>query len=180
MSTGIKGKVGPFELTWKKSPRGGPSGSTEIQLPDGKTVELRWKKDAEGIWIELPHGVFGYDISGYADDDGRTIYSVAQRQAPGNWTGIALMRAGEESAAAGAAAGPKKGVRVRAQMPGKIIAVSVKAGDMVEKDQPILVMEAMKMENVIRAPQAGKLGLVKVQAGQAVETGADLCVIDPV
>jgi biotin carboxyl carrier protein len=178
-STGLKGKVGPFELTWKKAPRG-PSGSTEIKLPDGKTVELRWKKDAEGIWIELPHGVFGYDISGHADDDGRTVYSLAQRQAPGNWAGLALMRAGEESAAAGAAAGPKKGMRVRAQMPGKIIAVSVKAGDVVEKDQPLLVMEAMKMENVIRAPQAGKLGQIKVQAGQAVETGADLCVIDPV
>jgi 3-methylcrotonyl-CoA carboxylase alpha subunit len=90
------------------------------------------------------------------------------------------MRAGEESAAAGAAAGPKKGVRVRAQMPGKIISISAKPGDVVEKEQPLLVMEAMKMENVIRAPQAGKIGQVKVTAGQAVETGADLCVIDPV
>lgn len=176
--SGMKGKVGPFELTWKTAPRG-PAGSTQVQLADGKTIELRWKKDAEGIWIELPHGVFGYDISGHADDDGRTVYAVTQRQAPGSWTGLSLLRAGEESAAAGAAAGPKKGMRVRAQMPGKIIAVSVKAGDMVEKDQPILVMEAMKMENVIRAPQAGKLGQVKVVAGQAVETGADLCVIDP-
>ncbi len=174
----LKGKVGSFELSWKSAPRG-PSGSTQVQLADGKTVELRWKKDAEGIWIELPHGVFGYDISGHVDDDGRTVYSMTQRQAPGAWTGLSFQRAGEESAAAGAAAGPKKGVRVRAQMPGKIIAISVKAGDVVEKDQPLLVMEAMKMENVIRAPQAGKLGQVKVTAGQAVETGADLCVIDP-
>jgi 3-methylcrotonyl-CoA carboxylase alpha subunit len=151
-----------------------------VQLSDGKTVELRWKKDAEGIWIELPHGVFGYDISGHADDEGRTVYTVSQRQAPGAWSGLSLMRAGEESAAAGAAAGPKKGVRVRAQMPGKIISISAKPGDVVEKEQPLLVMEAMKMENVIRAPQAGKIGQVKVTAGQAVETGADLCVIDPV
>jgi biotin carboxyl carrier protein len=44
----------------------------------------------------------------------------------------------------------------------------------VERGQPLLVMEAMKMENEIRASQAGKVIAVKVSEGQAVETGADL------
>ena len=44
----------------------------------------------------------------------------------------------------------------------------------------VIVMEAMKMENEIRAPQAGRVGNLKVLEGNAVETGTDLCVIDPV
>ena len=72
----------------------------------------------------------------------------------------------------------KKNLRVRAQMPGKILRLNLKAGDSVEKGQTILVMEAMKMENEIRAPHSGKVSHLKVSEGQAVETGADLCVIE--
>ncbi len=68
----------------------------------------------------------------------------------------------------------KKGVRVRAQMPGKIVRILVQPGAEVQRGQPLLVMEAMKMENEIRASQAGKVVAVKVSEGQAVETGADL------
>ena len=64
-------------------------------------------------------------------------------------------------------------------MPGKILRISVKAGDSVEKGQALLVMEAMKMENEIRASHSGKIAALKVSEGQAVETGADLCLIDP-
>ncbi|MFN7685823.1 MAG: biotin/lipoyl-containing protein, partial [Oligoflexia bacterium] len=65
-------------------------------------------------------------------------------------------------------------VRVRAQMPGKIVKVMVAQGQTVEKDQILLVMEAMKMENPIKASQAGVVVKVTVTEGQAVETGADL------
>ena len=71
----------------------------------------------------------------------------------------------------------KKSARVRAQMPGKILRISVKIGEVVEKGQTLMVMEAMKMENEIRATQSGLIDQVKVSEGQAVETGADLCTI---
>lgn len=173
----IKGKVGKFELTWKSVPRG-PQGSAHVEIA-GKTYSVAWRRDADGLWLELPYGVYGYDLEGDLNDDGRLLYSVTQRGGSGHWAGLSFMRLGEEQAV-GAAAGAKKGVRVRAQMPGKIIRVLTQTGAMVEKDQPILVMEAMKMENEIRAPQAGKVGTLKVNEGQAVETGADLCVIEPV
>jgi biotin carboxyl carrier protein len=63
-------------------------------------------------------------------------------------------------------------------MPGKIVRILVKLGDVVAKDQPILVMEAMKMENQIKATQAGKVSKISVTEGQALETGAELLVIE--
>jgi biotin carboxyl carrier protein len=49
--------------------------------------------------------------------------------------------------------------------------VLVAVGDEVEKDQGLLVIEAMKMENEIRAPAAGKVKEIRVAPGQAVESG---------
>ena len=62
-------------------------------------------------------------------------------------------------------------------MPGKIIRVLVQEGAEVQKDQPLLVMEAMKMENEIRSPQNGVVGQLKVSEGSTVESGADLIIL---
>jgi biotin carboxyl carrier protein len=53
-----------------------------------------------------------------------------------------------------------------------VLSVSVKTGDEVKEGDALLVLEAMKMENVIRAPQTGILSEVLPVAGQAVEKGA--------
>jgi biotin carboxyl carrier protein len=60
---------------------------------------------------------------------------------------------------------------VSAPMPGVILEVHVKAGDRVERGQPIVVLEAMKMHNLIGAPRAGKIADVCVAPGQAVGHG---------
>ncbi|MDQ1761332.1 acetyl/propionyl/methylcrotonyl-CoA carboxylase subunit alpha [Achromobacter aegrifaciens] len=64
-----------------------------------------------------------------------------------------------------------------APMPGKIISISVKAGDTVEKGQPLLVMEAMKMEHTISAPADGKVSEVFYGVGDQVTEGAELVAI---
>ncbi|MGE8687521.1 MAG: acetyl/propionyl/methylcrotonyl-CoA carboxylase subunit alpha [Achromobacter sp.] len=64
-----------------------------------------------------------------------------------------------------------------APMPGKIISISVKAGDTVEKGQPLLVMEAMKMEHTISAPADGKVAEVFYAVGDQVTEGAELVAI---
>ena len=63
-------------------------------------------------------------------------------------------------------------------MPGKIVTVLVTVGDTVEKDQGVLVVEAMKMENELRAAAAGVVQEIRVQPGQAVETGEILARIE--
>lgn len=173
----LKGCVGDFEFEFKTIPSG-PTGSAHVEV-QGRRIEVRWRRDADGLWLELPNGVYGFDLDGEVSDEGGVSYRVTEREHGQIWAGVSFRRAGEQSAAA-AAGGAKKGMRVRAQMPGKIIRVMTQVGAVVEKDQPLIVMEAMKMENEIRAPQAGKVGQLKVTEGQAVETGADLCIIDPV
>jgi biotin carboxyl carrier protein len=67
--------------------------------------------------------------------------------------------------------------RLVSPMPGRVVRVLAEAGADVEAGQGLVVVEAMKMENELRAPRAGRLTEVAVREGQAVETGALLAVI---
>jgi len=73
------------------------------------------------------------------------------------------------SAANAAPTGPAP---IIAPMPGLIVRVNVSVGDKVEAGQGIVVMEAMKMENELRATAAGTVNSVNVTSGTAVEKGA--------
>ena len=64
------------------------------------------------------------------------------------------------------------GENLSSGMPGKIVKVLVKSGDVVKKDEPILIMEAMKMENEMRADSDVKIKSVHVKEGDSVEAGA--------
>ncbi|MFC4871300.1 acetyl-CoA carboxylase biotin carboxyl carrier protein subunit [Negadavirga shengliensis] len=58
---------------------------------------------------------------------------------------------------------------VRAPMPGLILDVKVKAGDKVKKNDVLLVLEAMKMENALKSPRSGIIQKVNVSQGNGVE-----------
>jgi biotin carboxyl carrier protein len=66
---------------------------------------------------------------------------------------------------------------VVAPMPGKVVRVLVRPGDEVQEGQGLLVVEAMKMENELRAVRPGRVLEVSVVEGTAVEAGARLCVV---
>ena len=68
--------------------------------------------------------------------------------------------------------------RLTAPMPGKVIAVLVEAGAVVEKGTPLIVMEAMKMEHTIGAPTAGTVTEVLYAVGDQVADGAQLLVVE--
>jgi biotin carboxyl carrier protein len=74
----------------------------------------------------------------------------------------------------GVAGGP---VDVRAIIPGRIAAVNVASGDAVTAGQQVLVLEAMKMQNELRAPRDGTVDRVAVAVGENVEVGDLLVVI---
>ena len=67
--------------------------------------------------------------------------------------------------------------RVIAPMPGKVVRVLVQAGDAVRARQPLVVVEAMKMENELRAGRDGTVADIHAQEGASVEAGALLIVI---
>jgi biotin carboxyl carrier protein len=67
--------------------------------------------------------------------------------------------------------------RVIAPMPGRVVRVLVAVGDTVTARQAVVLVEAMKMENELRAPKSGVVTQVLVQEGTAIETGAILVVV---
>ncbi len=58
---------------------------------------------------------------------------------------------------------------LRSPMPGMVVKVLVEEGELVTREQPLLIVEAMKMQNEIAAPEAGRIVNLAVKPGQAVE-----------
>ena len=83
-------------------------------------------------------------------------------------------RASRDRTAAGAAGGP---LEIRAIIPGRIASVAVAPGDTVEAGQTLLAVEAMKMQNELRAPRAGTVTRVPAGVGATVEVGDILVVL---
>jgi pyruvate carboxylase subunit B len=79
------------------------------------------------------------------------------------------------SGKAAAARGPAPLV---APMPGLVVRVETSVGEVVQAGQPLVVMEAMKMENELRSPATGTVSAIKAVVGQAVEKGAVLIELD--
>lgn len=147
----IEGREREVDVTFQ------PSGAAEVHL-DGKRVDV----DARRIGgaVSLRFGDRVYDVLAAGADEvqiaagaARTIGSVVSERA-------ATKR--------GAAAG-KSAKELRAPMPGRVVRVLVKAGDEVKAGQPLVVIEAMKMENELRASAAATVASVHVSEGASVE-----------
>jgi 3-methylcrotonyl-CoA carboxylase alpha subunit len=68
--------------------------------------------------------------------------------------------------------------RIAAPMPGAVVAVLVEEGQAVERNQPLMVIEAMKMEHTLRAPAAGRVVKLRVARGDQVTEGAELVTLE--
>lgn len=100
--------------------------------------------------------------------------------APAQAAAPAAAPAAAAPAAAPAPAAPVNlaaGETVEAPMPGNIIRVDVKQGDIVKAGQILIILEAMKMENEIVSPKDGTVAQVVTSKGSVVDTGAPLVVI---
>jgi biotin carboxyl carrier protein len=126
---------------------------------DGQTLSL------------LVDNVWSRDITVVPDPDGRLMVGVGGARVPVNLNGG---RRGRGRDVGHDGSGPE---RIPSPMPGKVVRVLVAAGDAVKTRQPLLVVEAMKMENEIRAGRDGVVADVPVRPGQSVDAGALLVVI---
>ncbi len=92
--------------------------------------------------------------------------------------GIVSLTATVELAAPGQSSRGKteavKAVQIRSQITGKVLKVLVGVGDHVAQGDPLMIVEAMKMENRVFAPQAGTVTQIAVKDGDAVQTGREL------
>lgn len=101
------------------------------------------------------------------------VYEVEMEEVTAE-TSTAITEAAKSAPKAGptpAAGLVSDGQKVDAPMPGTILNVAVKAGEVVKKGQVLVVLEAMKMENEIVSPIDGKVASVGVSKGDAVNTG---------
>ena len=106
-----------------------------------------------------------YDVT--VDEKGNGGEAVAPSAAP-------AVKAAAPAPAAAPAKAAQGNISVTAPMPGKVLAVKVNVGDSVQSGAPVLVLEAMKMENDIVAPKDGKVVAINVKVGDSVESGAVL------
>jgi biotin carboxyl carrier protein len=100
----------------------------------------------------------------------------------GNLGGSAARTAQRRAISDGASTGGPSSAAVKggvaAQIAGRIVSVKVKVGDSVAAGDVLLLLEAMKMENEIKAPAAGTVAAVNVTEGQRVGEGETLVVIE--
>ncbi|MFZ5779770.1 MAG: acetyl-CoA carboxylase biotin carboxylase subunit [Pseudomonadota bacterium] len=165
---------GHDEVRWKDGDREMPvivrrrrDGGVGLELPGG-TVEARMQATEEGrLAIRLGSDTFtatvvrrpaagGVDYTLFADGASRRLRLVD----PLDVTQYEALASGEGA--------------VRAPLPGKIIELRVKPGDKVSKGQPLLVLEAMKMEHTLAAPADGTVKALRFAVGEQVVEGAEL------
>jgi biotin carboxyl carrier protein len=80
---------------------------------------------------------------------------------------------------AGAAGGSTDGLaEIKTLMPGKVVRLIAQPGDEVAKGDPVLVVEAMKMQNDLKSPKAGVVKEIRVVEGATVGSGDVLAVIE--
>jgi biotin carboxyl carrier protein len=143
-----------------------PSGALEVQV-DGRHVDVDVVVLGSQLSVRIEGKVVDLTTEGSPPDVG--VIASGQR---------AYVRVESERLRAADAA--KRGARASSEklalspMPGRIVKVLVQRGDVVVVGQSLVIMEAMKMENEIRAKTAGTVSIVHVTPGAAVEGNAKL------
>ncbi|WP_129670552.1 acetyl-CoA carboxylase biotin carboxyl carrier protein subunit [Candidatus Chloroploca sp. Khr17] len=143
-----------FEVEISGSPN--IEGWIEVQV-NGEPVRVRlpWSAtSAHSAWAMVgnrPHEILiDHDLHWIQTTRGRHNVQIRDRDTP-----ISRPRSGDG--------------RVKAPIPGLIARILVEAGQYVEVGQPILVLEAMKMQNEITAPRSGTISMLNIQPGQSVK-----------
>ncbi|MBF6604937.1 MAG: hypothetical protein IVW53_05070 [Chloroflexi bacterium] len=162
------GATDPFRRTWRLNAP--PTLRVEAEgEADGKwrTIVLETPRARAGEVVE-PSAIRVEDVV-HVDVGGR---SVAFRLAPPPDAGRAVV-------APGARFGPSGVASVISPMPGRVIALRAEVGDELVAGDPIVVLEAMKMEHVVVAPVSGRLVECFVVVADQVSRGAALATMEP-
>ena len=130
------------------------------RIDQGRTTVHQFKADISGREFRATSVIHGSELTLFLDAE---TFRLASRDLAAGWF--------DDAASAGAVLTP---------MPGKIIEVMVAVGDLVENGQPMVVLEAMKMEHTVCANGDAVVDELKVEAGDQVDDGATLLVLSEV
>ncbi len=149
----------------------------EVRLRiEGDARPIRWwRRDTDGLYfIALGDRVIGIHIS--PGDHNHLVARASGTAFPVRVDDEREIRLRELGSLAGVE--EDAGEDVVAPMPGKVVDLLVNVGDAIEPGQVVAILEAMKMENEIRAATAGKVTHVHVKPGENIDIGALLVRID--
>src|SRR5258706_2570203 len=144
-----------------------PSGESDI---GGTPIQAEVAKTDAGVTVKLAGRVYDLVLDG--DLPNLTVWASGKRAS----VQVESARMRPEGALHGRSGEASDGAVV-SPMPGKVVKVLVKEGDQVEIGAPMVVVEAMKMENELSAPRAGVVQKVHVKPGDAVDGGALLVTV---
>jgi acetyl/propionyl-CoA carboxylase alpha subunit len=171
--------IGPFRASgeaalvfhgdgWEKRVNVRRSGQRWITSSDGRTAELRWWRDAAGVWT-ITSG----------DQTGRfAVVDTGQRLEVSGHGGRWTMHAGATPPEITTGARQASDGRVRAPLPGRVQQVHVAPGDEVSSGEPLVTLNAMKMEFVCNAPAAGVVATGGGERGDQVAADDLLVTLD--
>jgi biotin carboxyl carrier protein len=163
----------------------------KLHGPDGKLHSFRIERVEDGYRVETDRPgeaatvVRGPEarISSVVSEDGRSFEALVERDESGIEVTIGTARVRFGTGAPEASVirrGSVSGrIEVKSPMPGKVVKVLVSPGTSVTAGQPVLLFEAMKMQNELRSPQDGVVAEIAVNAGQAIEARERLYVLAP-
>jgi biotin carboxyl carrier protein len=144
-----------------------------------------YEVEIEGETVTVNGRPFTVTLDGNRAEVNGTSYEVELQGDQATVNGIAYALQVQEKERPGAEAPPRVGRAaveeagaVTAIMPGKIIRVLVKEGDEVQEGDVVCVLEAMKMENELRASKSGVVREVTVEPGSDVEMGEVLVMVE--
>ena len=121
---------------------------------DGEEYEVELEKQ-NGLWnVTIEGKSFNIEIEGSSVGD--TSGSKRKKSARG-----------------------KKSGTISSTIPGKIVSISVKEGEMVSEGDVVMILEAMKMQNEIQAPLSGTVTALNCKPGDSVEANSPLIIIRP-
>jgi acetyl-CoA carboxylase biotin carboxyl carrier protein len=69
-------------------------------------------------------------------------------------------------------------IRVESEIPGKVVSIEARPGDSVAEDDPILILESMKMEIPVSSPAAGRIVEILVEEGDTIAEGDAVAVLE--
>jgi pyruvate carboxylase subunit B len=138
---------------------------------DGEPVDVRYEAvDSLGqLALFVAERAFGASIEGSFESSRVTIAGRAYT--------VELEDDRERAAHAAERGRTRGGGDVESVMPGVVVELLVAEGDLVEAGQPLLILEAMKMQNEIAAPSAGRVSALYVEKGEAVGSGTRLATL---
>ncbi|HVF46348.1 MAG TPA: biotin/lipoyl-containing protein [Pyrinomonadaceae bacterium] len=140
---------------------------------DGRRYEVEASEPEPNVFLIKHEGKIREVFVSHPESSGPAVVTIRGHQVQ-----VALIDPKRLRASTSAAEHFAGAAEIKTSMPGKVVRILVAEGDQVAKGDGIIVIEAMKMQNELKAPKDGTVKEIRFEAGQTVAAGAILATIE--